>query len=222
MNKEYFKFFSELEKNNHKEWFDKNRKRYKKEIKEPFNDLVRNLIAELAMIDPKLSGLEPKRAVFRINRDIRFSNDKTPYKTHMGAIISPKGKKDKTHPGMYFEINKSGANIFGGVYQPDKDQLKSIREKLASGHKKFREILNEKQFKKHYNSEILGEKNKRLPKEFKEAADDEELIYNKSFYYASSLTKKEILDNDLKDLLVIKFMAAKPVNDWFANALGVD
>src|SRR6056300_1464554 len=101
--KEYFDFFAELEKNNNKEWFDKNRKRYAKHVKEPFKKLVSDLITEVSFIDSDIATLEPKNAIFRINRDIRFSNDKTPYKTFNGAVIAPKGKKDHTTPGIYVE-----------------------------------------------------------------------------------------------------------------------
>ena len=81
--KEYFKFFAELEQNNNKEWFDANRKRYDKHVKTTFKKLVEQIITEVAFVDDSIASLEAKDAIFRINRDIRFSNDKTPYKTQL-------------------------------------------------------------------------------------------------------------------------------------------
>ena len=85
LEKEYLNFFNELSENNNKLWFDENRKRYEKFVKKPFENLITDLIAELSNIDLKIT-MQAKDAMFRINRDIRFSNDKTPYKTQMSAL----------------------------------------------------------------------------------------------------------------------------------------
>ena len=148
--KEYFKFFAELEQNNNKEWFDANRKRYDKHVKTAFKKLVEQIITEVAFVDDSIASLEAKDAIFRINRDIRFSNDKTPYKTQMSAIISPIGKKDKTNPGLYFEIDKSGINVYGGTYMPDKDQLLNIRNCIAEDMDGFHKALANPEFVAHY------------------------------------------------------------------------
>lgn len=218
--KEYFDFFAELERNNNKEWFDANRKRYEVAVKTPFQRLVNQIITEIAFIDTAVSSLEAKDAIFRINRDIRFSNDKTPYKTRMSAIITPTGKKDKTTPGIYFEIDKDSINIYGGVYMPDKDQLLSIRNKIAEDLDGFRKVLANPEFALHYGGLAESDKNKRLPKELIEAADEEPLIYNKSFYFSSQEKIKDKENPQILDIVMIKYLAAKPVSDWLKVAMG--
>jgi len=218
--KEYFDFFAELEQNNNKEWFDANRKRYEKHIKVPFKKLVEQLITEIAFIDESVASLEAKNAIFRINRDIRFSNDKTPYKTQMSAIITAGGKKDKTSPGIYFEITKSGINIYGGVYSPDKDQLLAIRNKIAEDMDGFHKALNDKDFQTHYGGFADADKHKRIPKELQHAAEEEPLIYNKSFFFASHEEIDNLNEPRIVDIVMIKFLAAKPMRDWLTNAMG--
>lgn len=217
--KEYFDFFAELEQNNNKEWFDANRKRYEKHVKIAFKNLVEQIITEVSFVDDSLASLEAKDAIFRINRDIRFSNDKTPYKTQMSAIIAPLGKKDKTTPGLYFEIDKSGINVYGGTYMPDKDQLLNIRNSIAEDMDAFREVLADSNFVSHYGGFAEAEKHKRIPKELQPAAEEEPLIYNKAFYFISH----EEIDFDyprIVDIVMIKYLAAKPVTDWLINAIG--
>ena len=217
--KEYFDFFAELEKNNNKEWFDANRKRYEKHVKVPFKKLVEQVITEVAFVDDSIAALEAKNAIFRINRDIRFSNDKTPYKTQMSAIISPIGKKDKTNPGLYFEIDRSGINVYGGTYMPDKDQLLNIRTNIAEDMDGFHAALSNPEFVAHYGGFAESDKHKRLSKELQPAAAEEPLIFNKAFYFVS----REEIDLDdprVVDIIMIKYLAAKPVSDWLKNAIG--
>jgi hypothetical protein len=93
-------FFMDLAKNNNKEWFDANRKRYESSVKKPFHAFVGEAIQRIGKLD-RTVAIEPKEAIFRINRDIRFSKDKTPYKLSCSAIISPAGRKDHAVPGLY-------------------------------------------------------------------------------------------------------------------------
>ena len=100
---DYLEFFKELAANNHKEWFDANRKRYETSVKEPFKAFTQHLIDELAKKEPVFKDLKASDCIFRINRDIRFSKDKTPYKTMCSAVISPNGKKSSSIHGIYFD-----------------------------------------------------------------------------------------------------------------------
>ncbi|MCB0846293.1 MAG: DUF2461 domain-containing protein, partial [Bacteroidetes bacterium] len=99
---DYIAFFEELARNNTKEWFDQNRSRYEKSVKKPFYAFVERMIDLISEDDPAVM-ITPKDAIFRINRDIRFSNDKTPYKTNFSAVVSPGGRKEMVTPGLYFE-----------------------------------------------------------------------------------------------------------------------
>ena len=122
---DFMKFFLELEKNNNKEWFDDNRKRYKTSIKDPFYSFIDLMIGMINERDSSVR-ITAKDAVMRINRDIRFSPDKTPYNVHYGAIISSAGRKDKSVPGFFLRFSPKFLGVFGGAHGIDKHQLKKF------------------------------------------------------------------------------------------------
>lgn len=213
---DFLEFFKELAGNNHKDWFDENRKRYESVVKKPFEDFVNALIERIQKHDKSIQ-ITHKEAVFRINRDIRFSKDKSPYKINRSAIISPKGRKDKSFPGLYIETSPEHFRIYGGVYQPDKEQLYSIREELAKKQKSVEKLMNDKDFKALFG-EVRGEKNK-IVKDFKEEAEKFDLIFNKQFYWFKQYEPEVILDSKLMDTLEKAYLAQKPLMDFFAKAM---
>jgi len=215
--KEYLKFFRELEKNNHREWFHANKKRYEEHVKNPFKKFVELIIDKVQAVDPTVV-IAPKDAIFRINRDIRFSKDKTPYKTNLSAAISAGGRKDHSKPGIYFEMGNKIFGIYSGVYMPDKNQLQKIRDGIAAEPKAFAKILKTKKFKDVWG-EIHGEKNKRIPKEFAEAAEEQPLIFNKQFYVMAQFDADKILDPKLDKIIMDHYRAAKPMGDFFYEAI---
>jgi len=214
---EFIKFFKELNKNNHKEWFDANRKRYEKEVKEPFQKFIDEMIGRINADDPEVR-IEAKDAIFRINRDIRFSKDKTPYKVNVSAIISPGGKKDKTIPGIYLELNAKEIRFYGGAHMVEKEQLYNVRSTIANNQKEFVQLLKDPRFKKRFG-EIHGEKNKRLPEEFVEVAKTQPLIANKQFYYYAILDIKNLTTDNLPDTIMEYYFAAKPMKNFLKNAI---
>ncbi len=217
-NRDFIKFFEDLTDNNDRDWFTENKERYEKNIKKPFQELVFELITRMSFDDPKLM-IEPKDAIFRIYRDIRFSKDKTPYKNHASAAINRGGRKAWNEPGVYFEMNHEGIGIYGGLYFPDKESVKKIRNYIASHMKDFNKIINSKNFKTKFNGEVLGEKSKRLPKELEEPALKQPLIFNKQFYFGCELPKLHILKDNLPDILMSYFSAGKPFNDFLKTCL---
>ncbi|MEO1054574.1 MAG: DUF2461 domain-containing protein [Bacteroidota bacterium] len=214
---DFIAFFEELKDHNHKEWFDANRKRYEQSVKKPFAAFVDEMIGRINHHDPEVR-IEAKDAVMRINRDIRFSADKTPYNLHVGAIISKTGRKDKSVPGIFFKLTLEGIEIYGGAHGIDKDQINKVRTAIAAEPNQFQALIEAPNFVKKFG-EIHGEKNKRLPKEFEEIANDQPLIANKSFYYFTSIDKKHILSDDLADIIMEYWLAAQPIKDFLANAL---
>ncbi len=213
---DFLDFFNELTENNNKEWFDENRKRYEKSVKDTFKAFVQEMIDRLNEFEP--ITITTSEAIFRINRDIRFSADKTPYKTQVSAIISPGGKKDKTTPGIYFELSPKDVRVYSGAHMLDKDQLSNVRHYIADNLEEFEKLINEKEFKSKFG-EILGEKNKRIPKELEEAAEKQPLIYNKSFYYFTKFDAKTILADDLADKLINYYKVTFGLKDFFTKAL---
>ena len=215
--KDYFDFFKELAADNSKDWFDINRDRYKKSVKEPFDQFVTDVITEVSKLDPRIE-ITYKEAVFRINRDIRFSKDKTPYKLNRSAIISPKGRKDKAYPGLYIELSPEHFRIYGGVYMPDKDQLYNIRETIVQEPKTLKKLMSDKNFVAVYK-ELRGEKNKVIAKEFKEAGAEFDVVYNKQWYWFTELPIKTALSEDLIKDVIDAYKVNKPMMDYFSKAM---
>lgn len=212
--KEFLDFFIELAPNNNKDWFDLNRKRYEQFVKDPFKKFVDHLIQKVAESDPAFKDVESKDCIFRINRDIRFSADKTPYKMMVSAVVAPEGKKSKAVNGVYFELGPEHLSVYGGVYEIDKEDLLTVREGIAKDVKKFQKAYNNPTFKKVFG-EILGEKNKIIPKELQESAKIEPLIYNKQWYFCTQFDPETILADNLDEIILDCYEAGKPVEQFF-------
>ena len=206
----YLHFFMELASNNHKDWFDQNRSRYLTEVKAKFEAFVGDLIAALKK-DAELGDLKAGDCIFRINKDVRFSKDKSPYKLQMSALVVKGGKKQMQDPGLYVELGPEFLNIYTGFYMPEKEQLLKIRKKIASDPNGFVKIINDKAFKQSFG-EVRGEKSKILPKELKEAAKEQELIFNKQFYLVHQVDAEKILEDDLLVYILKHFKAAVQFN----------
>lgn len=217
-NQDYIDFFIELGANNHKEWFDENRKRYESNVRDPFKAFVNHLISEISKNHPEYKHLESKHCMFRINRDIRFSKDKTPYKTNLSALITPEGKSKHAAKGVYFELSPEHVRVYGGIYEVDKDGLYFIREGIANQLDAFKKLYNDKKFANTFG-ELRGEKNKIIPKEFKEAGEQEPLIYNKQWYYFAEYGPEYILRDDLDRIIINDFETGQPLQNFFQQLI---
>jgi uncharacterized protein (TIGR02453 family) len=211
---EFLQFFIDLAPNNHKDWFDQNRPRYEQFVKNPFKKFVDHIISKMAETEPAFKNLASKNCIFRINRDIRFSADKTPYKMMVSAVVAPLGKKSKAVNGVYFELGPEYLSVYGGIYEIDKEDLQTVRKGIAKNIKKFQKAYLDPQFKKVFR-EILGNKNKLLPKELQEPAKIEPLIYNKQWYFCTQFSAATILTDELDTLIMNCHKAGKPVEDFF-------
>lgn len=218
--KQFFAFFAALEKNNTREWFDAHKDDFEEHVKAPFHGLVEGLVEAMRTEDPMIT-MSAKDAVFRLHRDVRFSKDKRPYKTNMGASISRGGRKDMSTPGLYFEANAKGGHVAGGIYMPDKELLADIRAWIADHPKEFRAAINASSFKKAFG-ELRGERNKVMPAEFKEAIAIEPLIAHKQFYYWGDVSKDDLMSKDAVKRIMAMHKAAKPVRDMLQRAIRTD
>jgi len=153
--KNTFDFLIALKKNNNREWFQANNSWYQ-EAKNDFEQFVSALIIEISKFDPAVSQLKPRDCIFRIFRDVRFSKDKSPYKTNFGAYIVPGGKKLGL-AGYYFHIEPDECFLAGGIWHPSPEILKKIRKEIYENIDEFLSILQEKEFSKHFDK-IYGEK----------------------------------------------------------------
>src|SRR5690606_21384118 len=134
------------------------RKKYEKDVKKPFALFVEIMIQEAQKLYPDIQ-ITPREAILNVNRDIRFSADKTPYNTYMAAVISPKGKKDKSYPGYYIQLSHEKVSIFGGAYMLEKEPLLKVRTAISENLKEFASLYNDKPFKAKYGN-IQGEQHK--------------------------------------------------------------
>lgn len=206
-------FLSDLKKNNDKEWFDRNRKRYQ-DAKENFEGFVQDVIDEIVAIEPVMKGLEAKSCIFRINRDIRFSNDKSPYKTNFGAFIVRGGRKNGDRfAGYYLHVEPGDGMLAGGAYIPPAPWLSAIREKVSEEPGKFLKIIHDPQFIKLFGS-IQGEKLKSAPRDYDKVHPMIEFLKHKSFLAVNSPSDNKLTDPRFFEYVITVFRAMKPLNDF--------
>jgi uncharacterized protein (TIGR02453 family) len=209
-------FLQELSENNNRQWFQNNKKRFD-ESREKVIFLTEVLINEIRKFDSDIPLLEPKDCLFRIFRDVRFSNDKRPYKTNFGSFIAKGGRKSM-HAGYYFHIEPNGSFVGGGIYMPAAEPLKAIREYIAENGEEFLSIINNTTFKKVY-PEMMDDKLKTAPKGFSPEHEFIDLLRYKSFAFSSQLSKSQILADTYIEHLVQSFKTLQPVNRFLNEAL---
>ena len=215
--KDFLQFFKDLAANNDRDWFLANKKRYEKSVKKAMEIFVADLITEIRK-DDKTLAIKPSDAIFRINRDIRFSKDKTPYKLNASAVVGPGGRKGMSAAGIYVELGPEKLGMASGIYSPDKDTLQKVRTVISQDPKGFMKVLADKKFKSVWG-ELQGEKNKILPPEFKAVAEDCPHIYNKQFYYWVELDPKLVESDKLMKIVMEHYNAAKAVNDFLSRSI---
>jgi uncharacterized protein (TIGR02453 family) len=214
--KQTFDFLAKLKKNNSKEWFDKNRSEYET-ARDNYKEFIAELIAGITKFDPAVRALEPKHCMFRINRDIRFSNDKTPYKVNMGASIAPGGKKS-TEAGYYIHIQPGASFLAGGVWQPEPPQLSAIRQEIDYNTPEFKKILGKKDFKKYFTALSEEDKVKTTPKGYDKSHPEIESLKLKSFIMVHDLKDKDVLSKDFLKYCSDVFKAMYPMNIFLRRA----
>jgi uncharacterized protein (TIGR02453 family) len=215
--KSFVDFFKQLSANNTSAWFADNRKTYETSVKNPFKAFVDEMITRIQKHQPEIN-ISSSDAIFRINKDIRFSKDKTPYNTHVSANVSSQGRKSKEEPGFYFQLSHEGIEIFGGAYIVEPGNLQNLRNHIAQNLKTFAALYNDKNFKEKFGS-IHGEKNKKLPDDIKALVDKEPLLANKQFFYSAKIKPSAITQKDLADQLMEYYKAGKKMNDFLKDGL---
>jgi uncharacterized protein (TIGR02453 family) len=220
LQKSTIKFLRDLNKNNNKPWFDKNRKVYEA-ARADFASLVQAAIDLHGRKDPSIRNLLAKDCMFRINRDVRFSKDKSPYKTNFGASINKNGRKAWNSAGYYihFEPGKSFAG--GGIYMPEPDVLKKIRQEVDYNLNDFKKIIGSKKFKSVYgdldrSAELLLS---RVPKGYEPTNPAADYLRFKSYIAMTSLGDAVLLSQDAVKRIAAAFDALQPLNDFLNEAV---
>lgn len=210
-------FLKILKNNNNKDWFEKNKADYLT-AKEEFESLVDKLIKGLSKNDKKISSqLKAKDCTFRIYKDVRFSKDKTPYKTNMGASMNPGGKKSM-EAGYYLHIEPGACFLAGGVYMPEPPQLNAIRQEIDYNPKPLLKLLNAPAFKKHFKGLDEEGKLKTAPKGFEKDHVHIELLKNRHFIVSSPVKDKDLLSKDVDKIVLAGFKAMQPLLEYLREA----
>lgn len=211
-------FFRNLKTNNNKNWFDANKKNYEQNVKAPVAELLGVMSEKFAALGMPLISA-PKISTFRINRDIRFSANKEPYKTNMGLLFpfSPTQVmiRDMSAPCFYFHIEPDSTYfVAGGLHMPQPEQLKRIRDKIVEDHKELELIITNKAVKKEYPKILDGEQLKRVPRGYPADHPREEWLRLKEYILYCDLDEKTVLSKELPDVLARKAAAMLPFLEY--------
>jgi uncharacterized protein (TIGR02453 family) len=210
-------FLAELSENNNRAWFVMNKPRYDI-LRAEFVELVARLITDISKFDPAVASCDPKKALFRINRDMRFSHDKSPYKTTFSAAITASGLKKPSQgggPAYYFHVDADGMLLIaGGEYMPPPDRLRAIRQHLINDAAGFSKLLKNRKLKETYGSLQEEGKLTRPPKGFEADAPHIEYIKLKSFIVWQETSLKKKIPSDLGKELVAGFRDTYPLVTW--------
>ncbi len=188
------------------------------EAKAEFDFLVQEIIARLSTWDEKLPMLEPKETTFRFNRDIRFSDNKKPYKENFASYISYDGKKGIL-PGYYLHVSPTDVFVAGGLWYPDADELNLVRRAIAENGEDFVKILNEKKFKKTFGALTTEDSLKRVPRGFSPEHQFADLLRQKSFVVKKSFPVGDVTEKGFGKKVDEAFRLMKPLNHYLRNIL---
>lgn len=217
IHKSTFSFLRSLKSNNNREWFEENKELYTAahENAIAFADA---LITEMNKVD-NIDTVSGKKALFRIYRDLRFSNDKTPYKTHFSGSLRRATRI--LRGGYYFHLEPGNSYVAGGFFGPSSDDLQLIRETIAQNAKPLRAILDDSDFKKTFGT-LQGDAVKTSPRGFSIDHPDIDLIRHKQFYVKHSFSDKQVLHDDFRFEVVKTYLTLRPYFNYMSEILTVD
>lgn len=216
LTKETVDFLRKLDKNNNRDWFNAHKDAFVK-ANDNVIAVTGELIGRIAKFDPAIAGIDPKACVFRIYRDIRFSKDKSPYKTNLGAFIAPGGRKTMS-PGYYFHVQPAMFFAAAGKHMPDPGETLKIRNAIVANTKEFLKIVEGKAFAKRFG-EMHGDSLSRPPKGFDANHPAIEYLKMKSFTVGEEFTAKDATSKDYPKMLAESFKAAYPLVVFLRRAL---
>jgi len=205
------KFLKDLKKNNNKPWFDAHRKEYEA-AKKDFEQMIQAVIDRHGKTDKTISHLKAKDCLFRINRDIRFSKDKTPYKTNMGAYINRGGKKS-LYGGYYFHCEPGQSFVGGGLWMPMPNELNKVRQEIDYNLAEFKKIIGSKKFKSVYNdvSRDAEYTLSRVPKGYEADNPAAEYLKLKSFVAIAKVSDADLNSKEIVKKITTAFEALQPM-----------
>jgi uncharacterized protein (TIGR02453 family) len=220
-----FSFLERLERNNRRDWFEMHRAEYEAAVRDPIRALVEEMDVRLARFAPEIVG-DPRRSPFRIFRDVRFSRDKTPYKTHVAVWFYHRdagrgvGQEAGSGAGFYFHVGLDTCFLGGGIWMPPRPVLARLRDALAGDPESFERIVLAPGFRRRFGDLDDEAMLARVPRGFPPDHPAARWLRYRSFTAGRQLTRREVLRRDLPDLLARDFAALLPLVRWLNAALG--
>lgn len=213
------KFLKDLSKHNNKPWFDAHRQQYD-DAKKDFETFIQTIIDKHGRRDTYIKELTAKNCLFRINRDIRFSKDKTPYKTNMGASISRGGRKS-IYAGYYFHLEPGQSFVGGGIWMPMPEETKKVRQEIDYCLDEFRKIVESKKFKTVYGGLYIDSETSlsRVPQGFEKDNPAAEYLKLKSWIATQALKDADITSKDLVKKALMAFETLQPLVEFINRSL---
>ena len=221
-------FLRGLKRHNERPWFESNRPVYEREILGPLRLLSEELDVRFARLAPEFVS-PPKRALFRIHRDVRFSKDKSPYKTHAALWVFHRdagrgvGRDAHGGAGFYFHLEPGASMVAGGFWMPSRPLLSTLRDEIAAKQKTFEKIVKTPAFVKRFGAlsdDEAGVRLTRVPRGFAKDHPAEHWLRFNSFTASRALADKDVLSPKLVDLMMKDYAALLPLVRWLNGTLG--
>ena len=209
-------FLSNLALNNNKDWFTENKAVYTN-AQQNMISFIENLITEMGKFDDEILKIDPKKTLFRIYRDVRFSKDKSPYKTNMGASLGM--GKGSQKAGYYLHVEPGKSFLAAGIYMPDSAALKTIRKEISLYSDDFLKVINDKNFKSLFKELDQEDQLKKIPQGFENEDPMAEFLKLKNYIVVYSLKDEDLMKKEAAKKFTEIFKAAKPLNDFLNRAL---
>jgi len=220
-------FLRGLARHNNKPWFEAHRESYENDVRAPMRALIEELDVRLARLAPEITG-DPKRSMFRINRDIRFSTDKSPYKTHaacwfrhLDASHKVGGEADEGSAGLYFHLQPGKSFVGAGIWMPPRPTLNKIRDAIAEDHRGVARVVENPRSRRRFGGLDDGAMLKRMPRGFADDHPAAKWLRYQSFTIGRELSDKQVLGPGLVRLLEADFTLMMPLVRWLNSALGL-
>ena len=220
-------FLRGLARNNNKPWFEAHRESYENDVRAPMRELIEEMDVRLAHFAPEITG-DPKHSMFRINRDIRFSKDKSPYKTHAACWFCHRdashrvgGDAEEGSAGLYFHLQPRESFVGAGIWMPPRPALDKIRDAIAEDAAGFTRVVGNPRARRRFGGLDDGAMLKRMPRGFAEDHPAAQWLRYQSFTIGRSLSDKQVLGPRLPALLEADFKLMMPLVRWLNRALGL-
>ena len=215
--KNILSFLEELTRNNNRDWFNENKKAYQDAL-DTFREFIGTILVGVSKTDPSVGSLEAKDTIFRIYKDVRFSKDKTPYKTHFGGWMAKGGRKS-TDAGYYFHLEPGNTFMAAGVWMPPKEQLTLIRQEIMYNPSEYFKIINDPLISTAYERGGKEDMLKKGPAGFPKDFEFMEEIKYKHYIFSKNYENKDVIKSGFAEKVTQNYKGLFPLVDYLNHAM---